>query len=258
MNDVIVEHHDRVAVLTRNRPPLNLTSLDGTRELDAALGELAEDPRVRVVVLTGAGDRFFGAGSDLTEFPELLAAGDVTARKMIPENASLARLEQLLKPTVAALNGSALGGGLELALCCDFLIAEEQTVLGLPEINLGLFPGDGGPVRVARRIGSAKAKRMTFLGQPVPAETALAWGLVDEVVARGQALGRALELGRELALKPPEALAACKKAVGFSYGVDAADAAQQALGLFEQVFHSADGIEGVRAFLAKDTPRFTH
>ena len=148
---VDVQRDGAVAIVVRNLPPLNLGTLASTEQLALALRDLAADSSVRAVVVTGAGDRFFGAGSDIREFADLRERGDVTSRKMTPETNVLQLLEEMPKATVAALNGTALGGGLELALCCDFIVAEQGTTVGLPEIDLGLFPGDGGPVRVTRR-----------------------------------------------------------------------------------------------------------
>jgi len=258
VNSVNVERDGPVALVVRNLPPLNLSTLTSTQELGSALRELADDDAVRALVVTGAGERCFGAGSDIAEFSDLRERGDVTSRKMIPETDVLALLEQMPMATVAALNGTALGGGLELALCCDFIVAEEGSRIGLPEIDLGLIPGDGGPVRVTRRIGPARAKRMMFLGEPIPAETAVEWGLVDELVPRGQAVAAATELAHRCASKPAEALAACKRAIAMATVPDPADVTRSTLPLFEQVFNSADAAEGVRAFLAKEPPRFGH
>ena len=256
MSSVLVERDGPVAVVIRNLPPLNVSTLTSTAELGTALSDLANDSSVRAVVVTGAGDRFFGAGSDIAEFADLREHRDVTSRKMLPETDVLAMLEQMPKATVAALNGTALGGGLELALCCDFIVAEEGTSVGLPEINLGLFPGDGGPVRVTRRIGAARAKKLMYLGEPISAETAADWGLVDELVPRGQGLAAAKELAYRCASKPAEALAACKRAIALAVVPESAEVTRATLPLFAQVFHSADAAEGVRAFLAKEKPRF--
>ena len=156
-----------------------------TRELDALVSRLADDPAVRVLVLTGSGTRAFCAGSDVKEFPQVADAA--VAKKLARENEAYGRIAEFPKPTVAALNGLAFGGGLELAACCDIIIAEAGGSIALPEINLGVFPGSGGTVRVTRRIGEGRAKEMMFLGEPVAVETALAWGLVNRVVPPGEA-----------------------------------------------------------------------
>ena len=159
-----------VAVLTLDNPPLNLVTLELTRRLRAALDRLAADPAARVLVVTGAGPRAFCAGSDVSEFPSV--QDDVVRKKLAPENEAYSRLDDFPKPTIAALNGLAYGGGLELAVCCDILIAGADVRLALPEVKLGVLPGSGGTVRVPRRIGEGRAKELMFTGDPIDAETA--------------------------------------------------------------------------------------
>src|SRR5262249_47601337 len=172
-------HQDGVALLTLDNPPLNLMTLDMTRELNALIPRLAEDRAVRAMVLTGSGERAFCAGSDVKEFPQVADA--VVRKKLALENEVYTRIAEFPKPTVAALNGLAFGGGLELAACCDLIIAEAGTMVALPEIKLGVFPGSGGTIRVTRRIGAGRAKEMMFLGDPVAVETAPARGVVNRV-----------------------------------------------------------------------------
>ena len=172
----LLERADRVAILVRNDPPMNLTTLGSTAALYDHLRNLTQDKDVRAVVVTAAGDRFFGAGSNLQEFAAFPSPKTMTVRKMEPEHEVFTLLEKLPVPTIAALNGTALGGALELALCCDFIIAERGREVGLPEINLGLFPGGGGPVRAARRAGASRAKRLVLTGDPISVETAVACG----------------------------------------------------------------------------------
>src|SRR6201987_5030727 len=179
---------DGVALVTLNNPPLNLVTLDMTRQLNALVARLATDEAVRVMVLTGSGTKAFCAGSDIKEFPRMMAPGVVVPQKLALENEAYSRVDDFPKPTIAALNGLAFGGGLELAACCDLIIAEAGTMVALPEIKLGVFPGSGGTVRVTRRIGLGRAKEMMFLGDPVAVETGLAWGLVNRVVPRGGAV----------------------------------------------------------------------
>src|ERR1700680_2466060 len=193
-------HEDGVALVTLDNPPLNLVTLAMTRELDALVSRLAADPDVRVMVLTGSGEKAFCAGSDIKEFPQVSDA--VVSKKLARENAAYSRVAEFPKPTIAALNGLAFGGGLELAVCCDLIVAEEGVRVALPEINLGVFPGSGAPVRVTRRIGEGRAKEMMYFGEPVPVETALAWGLVNRVVPAGEAREGGLARARTLAGKP--------------------------------------------------------
>lgn len=247
---------DGVAVLTLNNPPLNLVTLELTRELHAALDRLAGDPGVRVLVVAGAGERAFCAGSDVHEFAAVRE--DVVPRKLALENETYGKLDDFPRPTIAALNGLAYGGGLELAVCCDILIAGADVRLALPEIKLGVFPGSGGTVRVARRIGEGRAKELAFVGDPIDAQTALGWGLVNRVVPAGQALATALELAAVLARRPGRALSLLKQAIDLGLDVPEDEAIARTLALSDAVFKTDDCREGVRAFFAKEPPRFRH
>jgi enoyl-CoA hydratase/carnithine racemase len=162
------------------------------------------------------------------------------------------------KPTVAAVRGLAYGGGLEVAVCCDIIVVEEDVRLALPEIKLGVFPGSGGTVRVTRRIGEGRGKEIMFLGEPIDAQTALAWGLVNRVVPKGQALDTAMALASRLAAQPNLALQACKKAIDMSFDMTEDEAIARSLALSGEVFATNDCKEGQRAFFAKEKPRFTH
>jgi enoyl-CoA hydratase len=245
-----------VATLTLENPPLNLITVGLTRRLNDLVVRLAADDGVRALVLTGSGDRAFCAGSDVREFAEMMAAGSVVPRKLALENDTWNRLAAFPKPTVAALNGIAYGGGLELAVCCDLLVAEEGSSVALPELRLGVFPGGGGTVRVTRRIGEGRAKEMMFFGDPVPVERALAWGLVNRVVPKGRALATAQEMALRLAGQPALALNCAKRAVALAFDLRAEEAIEATLPMSDAVFVSPDCAEGVRAFFAKEKPRF--
>ena len=247
---------DGVGVLTLDNPPMNVVTLALTRALDAALGRLAGEADVRVLIVTGAGERAFCAGSDIKEFSSV--ADDVVGKKLGAENAVFSRLAAFPKPTIAAIEGVAFGGGLELAVCCDLLIAGAGARLALPEVKLGVFPGSGGTIRVPRRIGESRAKQLMFTGEPIDAATALAWGLVNQVVPRGQTLAAARALGAQVAGLPARALALMKEAVavGLTYPED--EAVRRTLPLSAAVFSTADCREGARAFLAKEPARWRH
>lgn len=247
---------DGVAVLTLDNPPLNVVFRGLTEALDRMLEALHADAKVRAVVVTGAGSRAFCAGSDIAEFQPLMQPGRIGPEKLELQHRVFARLDDFPKPTIAAVNGVAFGGGLEIAVCCDLIVADATARFALPEIKLGVFPGSGGPVRVTRRIGEGRAKEMMFLGDPVDASTALAWGLVNRVVAQGTALASALALASTLAQRAPLALALCKQAIDLSFDHDEDTAIAMALPLSERAFTSAESAEGVRAFLAKEAPRF--
>jgi enoyl-CoA hydratase len=253
---ILVAISEGVGVLTLNNPPMNLDTLALTRRLTAALEQLGADPRVRALVVTGTGTRAFCAGSDIKEFGTV--ADDVVGKKMAAENAAFSMLAAFPHPTIAALNGVAFGGGLELAVCCDLLVAGSDVRVALPEIKLGVFPGSGGTVRVPRRIGETRAKELMFTGEPIGADTALAWGLVNRVVAPGQALAAARELATSLAALPARALALMKEAVTVALEHPEADAIRRTLALTQAVFQTDDCREGARAFLAKEPARFQH
>lgn len=253
------ETRDGIALVTLNNPPLNVITVALVARLTEHLDALAEDPMVQVLVLTGAGKRAFCAGADIREFAEFVGPdGHVLERKLIAENAMYTRLDRFPKPTIAALNGPALGGGLELAVCCDLLVAAENVRLSLPEVKLGVFPGAGGTFRVTRRVGEGRAKEMMLLGDPIDAATALDWGLINRVAPPGQALEVALDLAADLAQLPNRALQLCKQAIDLSFETDEADAIERTLALSETVFSTDDVREGVRAFFAKEKPTFRH
>jgi enoyl-CoA hydratase/carnithine racemase len=252
------EVREGVALLTLDNPPLNLVTRDMTRMLDEGLDRLAADPDVRVLVVTGSGRRAFCAGSDIKEFPAYIEAGNVVDKKLRYENQTYSKLDDFPKPTVAAVNGLAYGGGLELAVCCDLIVAEEDTPLCLPEVWLGVFPGSGGSIRVTRRIGEGRAKEIMFLGDPIDARTALAWGLVNRVVAAGKAVESAIALAGEIASRPNRALQVCKRAVDLAFDMPEDEAVERSLALSREAFATDDCREGVRAFFAKEKPRFTH
>lgn len=251
-----VEHHGQHAVVLLDNPPLNVVSLQLTRELYAALRLLEHDPATRAVVLTGAGDRAFCAGSDITELVEMRAPGEVLEKKLIFQNKVFELLRAFPKPTIAALNGTTFGGGLEIAACCDLIVAEDHVRLALPEIKLGVFPSSGGTFRVARKIGEARAKQMIFLGDPITAEQAQAWGLVNRVVPRGQALQEAQAMAERIALGPRLAMQKAKAIVNLAFDRPDAEAIAESLKASDQVFCSPEAREGVDAFLQKRTPQF--
>lgn len=247
-----------VAVVTLNNPPLNVVTLELTRQLNELVRGLAADPDVRVMVLTGSGEKAFCAGSDIKEFPDMMAAGAVVPRKLALENETWNRVDDFPRPTIAALNGLALGGGLELAMCCDLIVAEAGQFVALPEIKLGVFPGTGGTIRAMRRIGEARAKEMMFFGEKHPVETVLNWGLINRVVPRGQALATAMEMARTLAQRPAVALQLLKQSADMAFDMAERTAVQASLALSDKAFSSADCDEGVKAFFAKRAPVFRH
>lgn len=254
---VRVEREGGYAVVVRENPPVNALTLEMTRQFHAVLEDLAADKSVRAVVMTAAGSRSFGAGSDITEFGSFIERGDVVERKMALENETFSMLCALPVPTIAALNGSAFGGGLEIALACDLIVAEHGQVVGLPEVKLGLLPGSGGPVRMALRIGEARTKELIYFGDPITVETALDWGLINKVVDPGDAIGWAAGWAARLAGSSGSGLRACKAAIHAAFQHDAGEAViTQSLELSRSAFAHPDASEGAEAFLAKRSPVF--
>jgi enoyl-CoA hydratase len=241
----------RVAVLRLNNPPLNLVSHDLTEALNDALGRIETDPSVRAVVVAGTGDRAFCAGSDVTEFESL--RGRVGEGKLVRENAVYDRLARLEVPTVAAIEGDALGGGLELAMCCDLRVASARARLGMPEVRLGVIPGSGGTHRLPALVGPAKAKEMILLGTPVSADEAGRIGLVNQVVPIGAAETVAMEWAELIATRGPVAERQAKRAID---AARSSEAVEESLRASEHVFQTEDMIEGVRAFKEKRAPNF--
>ncbi len=257
---VRLEVQDGVCVLTLDNPPLNLVTLALTRRLADALSQALELARtgngLRALVITGAGTKAFCCGSDLSEFPPLMVPGEVVPRKLGPENAAFSALARFPVATIAAVNGLAFGGGLELACCCDLIVASADARMCLPEVKLGLIPGSGGTVRVTRRIGDGRAREMMLLANPIDAATALSWGLVNRVVPAGEALAGAHALAAGLEGRSPQAIELCKAALDLAYDRSVDECIAAVLDMSDRAFSSTDAREGVRAFLAKEPARF--
>jgi enoyl-CoA hydratase/carnithine racemase len=219
---------------------MNLVTLELTRQLSDTLDRLADDQAVRALVLSGANPtaRAFCAGSDVKEFPDYMTPGSVLAKKLVFENQTYDKLDDFPKPTIAAVNGLAYGGGLELAVCCDIIIAADNARLALPEIKLGVFPGTGGTYRVPRRVGVGRSKIMMFTGEPVDPKTAVEWGLIERAVAPGEVLPSAMELARTIATGPSNSLQLCKRAIDESLKSDRDAAIKHMLKLSDQAFCS--------------------
>jgi enoyl-CoA hydratase len=252
---VDVERRDGAAIVTVDRAEaLNALDLEHAETLRARLEELAEDGSARVVVLTGAGDRAFIAGADIKYMQGL---GVLEARRYGELGQHCGRLlETMAKPTIAALNGYALGGGCELALACDIRIASSSAKLGQPEINLGIIPGWGGSQRLARTTTLGFAKDLIYTGRTVDAAEALDRGLVDAVHAPGELMEKVGELCATLASKSPLALAYAKEATNLTLQGDHRSNLETELRLFSMLFSSEDQKEGMAAFVEKRDPRF--
>jgi enoyl-CoA hydratase/carnithine racemase len=253
-NPLVVVVEGEVTVLRLDSPPMNLVTVAMTRDLDEALASIEDDRSVRAVVVTGTGDRAFCAGSDVKEFASL--RGRVGDGKLVLENAVYRRLARLPMPTIAAIQADALGGGLELALCCDIRIADEQARLGLPEVRLGVMPGSGGTQRLPRLIGPSRAKEMTLLGQIIDAHQAERIGLVNRVTEPGKAVEVSMDLGAEIASRGPLAVREAKRAIDLAGDLSLDEGLAVELDASERIFDTDDMIEGATAFLEKRPPRF--
>jgi enoyl-CoA hydratase len=251
---VTLTRSDHVAVLRLDNPPLNLVTTDLIDRLDACLAELEQSEAVRSVVVSGAGERAFCAGSDVSEFEGL--RGRVGEGKLLRENAVYSRLARLPLPTIAAIEGDALGGGFELALCCDLRVAAARARIGLPETRLGVMPGSGGTQRLPRLVGVGRAKEMILLGQIVDATEAAEMGLVNRVVGDGEALGAATDMAHTLAERGPVAVREAKRSIDLALDLPLEEGLAAELESSERVFSSDDMVEGTRAFFAKRPPRF--
>jgi enoyl-CoA hydratase/carnithine racemase len=244
-----------VATLTLNRPEAaNALSKGLVAALAERVAAVEADREVRALIITGAGDRVFCAGADLKErkqmAPEEVPAFLATARAL------LERLAALRCPTIAALQGGAFGGGLELALCCDLRLAASGVKMGLTETSLAIIPGAGGTQRLPRLVGAARAKELIFTARRIDASAALSIGLVNEVVAPEALLARALEVGAEIAANGPVAVAQAKKAIDGGVERPLAEALGWEQECYAPVLETEDRWEALRAFVEKREPEF--
>ncbi|MGI0071604.1 MAG: enoyl-CoA hydratase-related protein [Thermoplasmata archaeon] len=245
---------DGVEVLVLRHPPVNALSTGLLATLDQRVGELASESKVRAVVLTGDG-QYFSAGADVKEMATLdLSSAPEVARRGLAVYGHLAGLPV---PVIAAVNGLALGGGLELALACDLRIAGESAKFGAPEVTLGLIPAYGGTQRLPRLVGAAKAKELIFTGAMIPAAEALRIGLVNKTVPAGQELRAARDLAHTIAQRSPKAVRAAKRAIVEGLEGPLGAGIENETKLFEtEVLPSEDLGEGIAAFVERRPPRF--
>ncbi len=251
---LIVEQRGHVLVLTINTPPANTWDVESLGGLVSIIQQCSDAKDVYSIVITGQGEKFFSAGADL----KLFADGDKDVASSMAESfgAAFETLSEFRGVTIAAINGFAMGGGLECALACDIRIAEVQSQMALPEATVGLLPCGGGTQNLAWTVGEGWAKRLILCGERVTGDKALSIGLVEEVVDTGQSLGRALELAEMVGNQSPPAVSASKTliqrarsgTINESYGVER--------GAFVDLFDTQDQKEGVQAFLEKRSPEW--
>lgn len=251
---LLVGIDDRIATIVINRPDKrNALNALVRSEIVAALDELRAAPEVHVVIFTGAGDKAFIAGADVREFSERSTSEQ---RRVMSGRVVFEEIAGYPKPTIAMINGYALGGGCELALACDLRVAARSARLGQPEIKLGLIPGGGGTQRLPRLIGTGRALRMLLTGEPVSAEEASQIGLVDAAVDDADLSTYTRELARAIAAQSPVAVQLIKAAVRAAVEAPLSAGLAHEREAFLAAFGSHDGQEGVRAFLEKRAPEF--
>ena len=246
-----------IATLTVNRPnALNALNREVLGEILDVLHRIQRDPSIRVLIVTGAGERAFVAGADVAAMAAMSTLEGVDFSKFGHHVMNL--IEELPIPVIAAVNGFALGGGLELALACDLILASDKARFGQPEINLGLIPGFGGTQRLPRRVGINRAREIIFAGEMFDAKTAFQWGLVTQVVEPGELLSVARSLAEKLAQKPAIALRQAKTAMRAALAMTEESGLRFEQEAFGVTFASADRIEGTEAFVEKRPPIWQH
>src|SRR3989475_5264090 len=252
---VRLEKQDSIGHIVLDRPPANSYDKTFMQELDAAIDEARSDDGVKAILVRSANEKFFSAGADVSVF----ARSDMDTQNafVVCANEAIGKFEETPKVVVAAINGHCLGGGLEIALCCDFRIAAEGAYrIGLPEVTLGLLPGTGGTQRLPRLIGRQKALDFMLRGTTMPPHDALAAGIVDEVVPAAELLERALDRLRVYATGPTFAIGRIKKAAVLGVGLPLDEGLKLERQLLIELFKSADAKEGVTAFVEKRKPNY--
>ena len=251
---IIMEKKENIGILTINNPKVNALSNMVIKELIDAFHEYEQDKTVRVIIITGYGDKSFVAGADIKEFQNKSAyEGREMARKL---QLALLHIETSPKPVIAAVNGYCLGGGLELAMACDIRFASEAATFGQPEINLALIPGAGGTQRLPRLIGKGKAKEIIFSGKPITAKEALEIQLIQRIISPDKLIEQTLELATEIAKKSPLVISMAKEVIDRGMESDIESGLIIEADKFGLCFSTEDKIEGVKAFLEKRTPIF--
>lgn len=257
LKNLLYEKRDGVATITLNRPKvLNVLNEESIEELEKTIEDCKKDDSIRVIVITGAGDRAFCVGADIREFEGVSPIG---ARNFsIRRQDLMGDIEKIPKPVIAKINGFCLGLGIELAMACDFRIASEKSRFGQPEINLAIIPGSGGTYRLSRLIGEAKAMEMILLGDQIDANEAYRLNLVNKVVPEGELDDATEELVRNLLEKSVPVLGMAKLAVNKGTEMDLDSALHYEARCFGESFSTEDHLEGVKAFIEKRKPEFKH
>ena len=254
MQNILVERHGSIAVLTVNRPrALNALNTETLTELEHALREIEADDSARVLIVTGTGQKAFIAGADIGEMADLDAKG--AKRFAAVAHRAFNALDDLRVPTIAAINGYALGGGLELALCCDIRLAAEGAKVGQPEVTLGITPGFGGTQRLARLVGMGMAKQLVYSALNIKADEAYRIGLVNAVYPQAELMENVLKLAGKIAKNAPIAVRNCKKAINGGISLPIEKAVEVEEKLFGGCFETHDQKEGMACFLSREKPK---
>lgn len=253
--NLMTSDKNAVRVITINRPSvMNALNKKTLQELGRAMEDVESDPKLRAVVITGSGPKSFVAGADISEMKTLSPLEAQAFSKL--GHRVFDYFSKMRVPVIAAVNGFALGGGLELALACDFIYASENAVFGLVESKLGLVPGFGGVARLTRRVGDAMAREMIFAASQINASEALRIGIVNQVVSEGEVVAAAIGAAERIAQRGPCAIALVKGLIceGQDGSLQTANAMEQ--NAFGMAFSTEDHMEGIRAFVEKRTPNF--
>lgn len=249
---LLVEVENNIATITINRPPVNPLNTQVFNELSDVFSKLDEEDDVRAIVLTGSGEKAFVAGADISEMAGLDLVGINKMNKV--SRSVFTQIENSTKPVIAALNGMALGGGLELALVCDLRISTEKAKFAFPEVGLGIIPGGGGTQRLPKIVGQGIAKELLYFGEMLDAVRALELGIVNKVVPAEEVIPVAKEWAKKLAQKPPVALQMVKQAVNAGSNTDIESGLIIEAACFGNAFSTEDRKEGLNAFVEKRKP----
>jgi enoyl-CoA hydratase/carnithine racemase len=253
---ILFDVEEQIAFITFNRPKvLNAFNTHMLHECIAVMETCRDDPNIRCIVFRGAGDRAFSAGADISEIKENDPFMQLAYNRLWVQ--FFYQIENIRKPVIASVQGFAPGGGTELSLCCDMVIAADDAKFALAEIKLGVIPGAGATVRLTRWVGKAKAMEILMLGEMIDAKEAHRIGLTNWVVSKDQLASFTMDIARKLAKKSPVALAAAKAAVNIGGEMDRDRGIEYALAEFLLLFASKDQKEGMKAFIEKREPVFT-
>lgn len=246
---VLFDKKNRIVTITINNPPVNALDAQVIQELDQAFSKVTDLNDVLAVIVTGAGEKAFIAGADISQFPELREeSGKQLLRK---GHGVYQKIADTPCPVICAINGFAFGGGLELALACDIRVIAENAKVGVPEVSLGLYPGYGGTQRLPRLIGKSMAKKLIFTGSPIDAAEACRIGLCDQMAPAGKVLEAALQLAQTIATRAPLAVTAAKKVIDEGMEMRLKDALPLEIEEFGKLCETEDKNEGAKAFMEK-------